>query len=48
MSKVGKRGSSGFDQQEEPEKLEDLIVKLKDEDYVKENYKPEDDSLTPE
>lgn len=33
---------------EEPEKLEDLISKLKDEEYVKENLKPEDDSLTPE
>jgi len=35
-------------QPEEPERLEDLIVKLKDEDYVRENLKPEDDTLTPE
>lgn len=34
--------------QEEPEKLDDLLLKLKDDDYVRENLKPEDDSLTPE
>jgi hypothetical protein len=33
---------------EEPEKLEDLINKLKDEDYVRDNLKPEDEGLTPE
>jgi hypothetical protein len=33
---------------EEPEKLEDLINKLKDEDYVRDNLKPEEEGLTPE
>lgn len=41
-----KKSSAGL--QEEPEKLDDLLLKLKDEDYVKENLRPEDDSLTPE
>lgn len=43
---VGKKGSAAI--QEEPEKLDDLLLKLKDDDYVRENLKPEDDSLTPE
>ena len=43
---VGKKGSAAL--QEEPEKLDDLLLKLKDDDYVRENLKPEDDSLTPE
>lgn len=30
--------------EEGPEKLEDLIGKLKDEEYVRENLRPEDDS----
>jgi hypothetical protein len=41
---LGKKGS-GLPE-EEPEKLDDLLVKLKDEDYVRENLKPEDESLT--
>jgi len=36
------RKTSGLD--EGPEKLEDLIGKLKDEEYVRENLRPEDDS----
>ncbi len=31
---------------EEPEKLEDLLGKLKSDDYVKENLKPEDEHGT--
>ena len=41
-----KKGSNAL--QEDPEKLDDLLLKLKDEDYVRENLRPEDDSLTPE
>jgi hypothetical protein len=44
---LSKRKSSGIEP-EEPEKLEALLSKLKDEEYVKENLKPEDDSLTVE
>lgn len=36
------RKTSGLD--EGPEKLEDLIGKLKDEEYVRENLRPEDDN----
>jgi hypothetical protein len=32
----------------EPEKLEDLINKLKDENYVRDNLKTEEEGLTPE
>jgi hypothetical protein len=36
-------------QEEQPENLNDLLLKLKDEEYVKENLKPEgDDALTAE
>jgi hypothetical protein len=31
---------------EEPEPLNDLIEKLRDEDYVKENLRPDDHKLT--
>lgn len=44
---LSKRKSSGIEP-EEPEKLEALLSKLKDEEYVKENLRPEDDSLTVE
>ena len=37
-----KKRSSGM-AAEEPEKLEDLLGKLKDDSYVKENLKPEDE-----
>jgi hypothetical protein len=38
------RGGSGLD--EGPVKLKDLIGKLKDEEYVRENLRPEEDSQT--
>ena len=41
---MAQRKYSGLD--EGPVKLEDLIGKLKDEEYVRENLKPEDDSQT--
>jgi hypothetical protein len=41
-SSLKQRKTSGLD--EGPEKLEDLIGKLKDEEYVRENLRPEDDS----
>lgn len=40
-----KRSQSGLDT-EEPEPLNDLIEKLRDEDYVKENLRPDDHKLT--
>ena len=41
-SDAPKKKSSAF-MAEEPEKLEDLLSKLKSDDYVKENLKPEDE-----
>jgi hypothetical protein len=39
---IPKKKSTGI-ANEEPEKLDDLISKLKDDNYVKENLKPEDE-----